>query len=80
MEVLSKLIEEAALEGSEYQFRPKCAAVKLTHHCFADDVLLFSSANIHLVERINKVLMKLAELSSLRANPLKAQFSVLTFL
>lgn len=69
MEVFSRLIEEAALNGSEYQFHPKCGAVKLTHLCFADDVLLFSEDIIQSLDNVNKILLEFAELPSLRVNP-----------
>lgn len=71
MEEFSRLIEEVAL-GLEFQYHLKCAAAKLTHLRFADDVLLFSKATFQLVEKINKVLLEFADLSGLRANPSKS--------
>lgn len=64
MEVFSRLIEEAALNGLEYQFHPKCGAVKLAHLCFANDVLLFSEAIIQSLDKTNKILLEFAELPS----------------
>lgn len=71
VEEFSRLIEEVAL-GLEFQYHLKCAAAKLTHLRFADDVLLFSKATFQLVEKINKVLLEFADLSGLRANPSKS--------
>lgn len=44
MQVLSKLLDKAATER-RIEYRPYCKELKLTHICFADDVLVF------LVER-----------------------------
>jgi hypothetical protein len=62
MEIFSKLMKEAAL-GSEFRFHPKCHAIKLSHLCFADDVLIFSEASLPSVEKVNLVLMEFAALS-----------------
>lgn len=71
MEVFSKLMEEAAL-GSVFQYHPKCEVVKLTHLCFANDVLIFSKASFQSEEKINQVLLEFATLSGLQANPSKS--------
>jgi len=45
MEVLSRLLE-AACNNLDFQFHPKCSSLKLTHLCFADDLLIFSAAKV----------------------------------
>lgn len=43
MEGLSRLFEEAAIHNPLFDFHLKCSSLKLTHLCFADDLLIFSS-------------------------------------
>jgi hypothetical protein len=41
MEVFSKIMVDYTGENSGFKFHPKCANLKLTHLCFADDLLIF---------------------------------------
>jgi hypothetical protein len=43
MEVLSRLLEEAALVKREISFHPRCEKFKITHLCFTDNLLNFQS-------------------------------------
>jgi hypothetical protein len=52
-----------------FGFHPKCSSIKLTHMCFADDLLIFSVATINSVRTIKGVLDEFENLSGLRANP-----------
>jgi hypothetical protein len=71
MEGLSSLLGEVA--GSPaFTYHPKCAAVNLTHLCFVDDLLIFSTATTSSVTAIVEVLAEFEELSGLKANPSKS--------
>jgi hypothetical protein len=71
MEVLSLLLEEAASGSSGFIFHPKCSAIKLTHLCFADDLLILSAAHLRSIKAIKEVLREFEDLSRLKANPSK---------
>jgi len=53
-------------------FHLKCSSLKLTHLCFADDLLIFSSASCDFIKVINDVLEEFEELAGLKANPAKS--------
>jgi hypothetical protein len=71
MEILSLLLEEAAT-NPQFGFHPKCHSLKLTHLCFADDLLIFSAASMNSIQLIKKVLYEFEDLSGLKANPAKS--------
>jgi len=71
MEGLSSLLGEVAASPT-FKFHPKCAAVNLTHLCFADDLLIFSAANTSSVTAIVEALAEFDMLSGLKANPAKS--------
>ena len=48
--------------------------MKLTHLCFADDLLIFSEASLGFIKAIKDALAEFEELSSLKANPSKSSF------
>lgn len=48
--------------------------MKLTHLCFADDLLLFSDASIQSINVVKAVLIEFEKLSGFRANPSKSSF------
>jgi hypothetical protein len=64
-------MEEAAA-SPYFGYHPKCAAVNLTHLCFADDLLVFSSATVTSVTTIVGALAEFEHLSGLKANPSKS--------
>jgi hypothetical protein len=70
MEILSLLLEEAA-KNSQFGFHPKCHSLKLTHLCFADDLLIFTAASLHSIKLIKNVLYEFEDISGLKANPAK---------
>lgn len=72
MEVLSKLLAEAALDKNSFEFHPRCSKLQLTYLCFMDDLLIFLAANIKYVQSIKRVLQEFAELLGLSANPSKS--------
>jgi hypothetical protein len=74
MEILSRLLAEAASDVERFRFHPKCSKIKLTHLCFADDLLIFSGADMDSVLTIKEVLADFEDLSGLKANPMKSNF------
>jgi hypothetical protein len=72
MEVLSLLLEEGTSNNPLFGFHPRCYGLRLTHLCFADHLLIFSTANINSVQVIKDVLGEFENISGLRANPAKS--------
>ena len=58
---------------SAFRFHPKCEALKLTHLCFADDLMLFSTANIHSFTIYQDTLGTFRRILGLSANPTKSE-------
>ncbi|XP_059430260.1 uncharacterized protein LOC132163900 [Corylus avellana] len=73
MEVFSRIIVEHTGVGSGFQFHPKCVKLKLTHLCFADD-LIFSTATLNAITIVKVALLEFEELSGLKANLFKSSF------
>jgi hypothetical protein len=48
--------------------------MKLTHLCFADDLLIFSEANVSFIKVFKDALTEFEELSDLKANSAKSSF------
>lgn len=71
IEGLTLLMEEAAA-SPHFGYHPKCAAVKLSHLCFADDLLVFSVASASSVTTIIGALAEFEHISGLKANPSKS--------
>jgi len=51
----------------QVQIRPKCADLKLTHLCFADDLMVFLGADVQSPGLIQDVLQSFKKLSRLSA-------------
>jgi len=71
MEGLSLLLEEAA-SNSLFSYHPKCSVIKLSHLCFADNLLIFSAATLASVRCCIGALAEFEALSGLEANPSKS--------
>jgi len=65
MQVLSTMIDHAARE-SRVGYHPRCQKLKLTHLCFADDLLVFTDGKQKSIEEILKIFDKFAEFSRLK--------------
>jgi hypothetical protein len=74
MEVFSKIMVDYTGENSGFKFHPKCASLKLTHLCFADDLLIFSEASLISTKIIKSALLEFESLSGLKSNPTKSSF------
>ncbi|CAN7118348.1 unnamed protein product [Brassica rapa subsp. narinosa] len=64
MQVLSKLLDKAAMER-RIGFHPYCKDLSLSHLCFADDVLVFSDGKKRSIEGIMEVFKEFAKMSGL---------------
>jgi hypothetical protein len=72
MEVFSKIMAVHMGDGSSFKFHPRCLKQKLTHICFADDLLIFSEASVKSISIIKDALIEFEELCGLKANPSKS--------
>lgn len=64
MNVLFRMLDKAATEH-KIGYHPNCKNVKLTHLCFADDLLVFSDGTKHSIESIFTVFKEFAIFSGL---------------
>jgi hypothetical protein len=72
MEVFARIVDDLTAEGSGFKFYPKCLKLRLTHVCFADDLLIFAEASLRSIHTIKAALVEFENLSSLKANPSKS--------
>lgn len=47
MEVLTKLMIKEVQVSKQFKFHPNYSKLQITHLCFADDLLMFSSVNVY---------------------------------
>ena len=73
MEVFLIMLQSAIARSSAFRFHPECETLKLTRLCFADDLMLFSSANIHSLTIIQDTLEAFKRISDLSTNPTKSE-------
>lgn len=59
-----------------FNFHPKCEKLYLTHLVFADDLLLFSRADISFVTKIMAAFNKFSQASSLEASLQKSNIYI----
>lgn len=71
MEVLSILISKETVEPN-FKFHWKTKQLRLTHLCFADDLILFCNGDIWSVNILKGCLTKFASLSGLHLNATKS--------
>lgn len=72
MEVFSQLLNKADLEG-KIIYHPLCAKLKLTHLSFADDLMIFASAQEQSLQGIKGVLQEFYHISDLQVNYAKSE-------
>lgn len=71
MNVLSKMIDEAAVKG-DIGYHPKCKKLGLTHLCFADDLMIFADGRRRSIEGILKVFDDFDKMSGLKISKEKS--------
>jgi hypothetical protein len=74
MEIFSRIMANHTGIHSEFRFHPKCESLRLTHLCFADDLLVFFEASLSSISVIKAALLEFENLSGLKANPSKSFF------
>jgi hypothetical protein len=72
MEVFSKIMADHTGGVSGFRFHPRCLKQKLTHLCFADDLLIFFEVSVKSISIIKDVLNEFEELFGIKANPSKS--------
>lgn len=73
MNCLSLLLDKAAEEG-KFDYNHACKETKLTHLCFADDLLIFYDGSLRLVKNVLEVLENFKELLGLSVSISKTCF------
>lgn len=71
MNVLSKLLDKAA-EERRFGYHPGCQQLKITHLCFADDIMVFTDGNARSLEGVLTVFDEFAGISGLRISLAKS--------
>lgn len=74
MEVFSKMMADYSKADSGFKFHSRCSRLKLTHLCFADDLLLFFEASLLSLNIVKSALMEFERISGLKANSTKNSF------
>lgn len=73
MNCLSLLLNKGAEDG-RFGYHAKCSSSKLTHLCFADDLLIFTDGKLSSVQAILEILEEFATHSGLRISLNKTSF------
>lgn len=72
MEVLSKLLSKSIHDAPNFKYHWKCDKVKLSHLCFADDLILLCHGSYDSALALKKAIDDFSAISGLKANPLKS--------
>lgn len=67
MEILSSLLEKEVV-ASKITLIHKCKNINLSHLIFADDLMIFSKADVQSCATINEILEHFSEISGLHVN------------
>ncbi|KAL0327824.1 UNVERIFIED_CONTAM: putative ribonuclease H protein [Sesamum angustifolium] len=73
MEDLQLMLQQLIDQNEGFSFHWRCKEIGLFQLCFADDLLLFCTAHVVLVQILRRGLDEFAKLSGLHANPQKSQ-------
>ena len=73
MEGFTRLLKRRVLKFRNFKFHPQCKQLQITHLSFADDFLLFSSADLPSIRLIKSVLEEFKDISGLALNPNKSE-------
>lgn len=65
MNVLSTMLDKSA-ENRVIPYHPGCKNLKITHLCFADDIIVFSDGTLRSIEGILNIFTEFAAISGLR--------------
>ncbi|GJZ33072.1 RNA-directed DNA polymerase, eukaryota, reverse transcriptase zinc-binding domain protein [Tanacetum coccineum] len=76
MEVFSLILERNIDRNNEFKYHHGCKNLKITHLCFADDLLVFCHGDIKSVSTIKEALEEFSNYSGLKANMSKSTLPV----
>ncbi|GJT81127.1 RNA-directed DNA polymerase, eukaryota, reverse transcriptase zinc-binding domain protein [Tanacetum coccineum] len=68
MEVFSLMVKRKIEDDGGFKYHWRCDRLKLTHLSFADDLMVFSRADVHSVTILSKALMEFSGVSGLVPN------------
>ena len=68
MEALSRLLNHRILQRSNFVYHWRCSKTKLSHLCFADDILLFCGNSLSSAMVLQQALLNFASWSGLKPN------------
>jgi hypothetical protein len=74
MEILSGLFRKISADQN-FKFHWRCKKDKISHLCFADDLMIFSKGDVNSIRMIKNVLTGFQDLSGLHPNPDKSDIS-----
>ncbi|KAL2923049.1 LINE-1 retrotransposable element ORF2 protein [Bienertia sinuspersici] len=72
MEYLSRIMAQL-VEDPKFKLHPRCRGIKLTHMCFADDLIMCCKGEKESVDRLLKCFMIFSMTSGLKANSNKTE-------
>jgi hypothetical protein len=76
MEVFSKLLQQGVNWFGGFKYHPKCAAQKLTHLYFADELLVFLRSDLQSIRVIQETLGTFKRMSGLTSNIVKSEIFI----
>ncbi|GJX80091.1 RNA-directed DNA polymerase, eukaryota, reverse transcriptase zinc-binding domain protein [Tanacetum coccineum] len=68
MEVFSLMVKRKIEDDGNFKYHWRCDKLKITHLSFADDLMIFSSADLHSVKILSKALSEFSGVSGLVPN------------
>lgn len=74
--MFSKLLQKGVEECTNFKHHSKCAALKLTYLCFAEDLMVFLGADVQSVQVVLEALDKFTRLLWLRENFTKSEIFI----
>ena len=69
-------IEDSSVAGIPFDYHWRCKKTKLTHLCFADDLMFFYGGSLHSVELLHFALQEFCSISGLMPNKEKSSIFI----
>ena len=73
MEAFTRIMQKKVQEPTQFKFHPYCKALKITHLSLADDLLIFTAANLPIINLVKEGLKEFKVASGLDINPSKSE-------
>ena len=71
--ILSRLVHSKVQGFNNFKFHPQCKEVGLTHLSFANDLPMFSTADLLELNFLKDALLDFGKISGLAVNPSKSE-------